>query len=128
MILNIFGEVKSLSLHANYAVVENVLIVRLSGELDHHAAESLREEWVDKMYSTGITHVVVNFNRVSFMDSSGLGVLIGRYKEILQLGGKMIVCHINPFIERLFELSGLFKIIERETSEEQALLMLGVAS
>lgn len=117
-----------MSLHVNYDVIENVLIVRLSGELDHHATEDLRKEWAEKMYTTGITHVIVNFKNVSFMDSSGLGVLIGRYKEILQLGGKMIVCHINPFIERLFELSGLFKIIEQEKSEEQALLMLGVAS
>lgn len=112
----------------SYEITENVLIVRLVGELDHHEAEQLREEWTSKIYTTGIKHIIVNLKELSFMDSSGLGVFIGRYKEILQLGGEMIVCHVNPFIERLFELSGLFKIVRLEKSEKQALHTLGVAS
>jgi len=116
------------SLHVSYEVMENILIVRLVGELDHHEVEQLRSEWTSKIYATGIKHIIVNLKELSFMDSSGLGVLIGRYKEISQLGGEMVVCHVNPFIERLFEMSGLFKIISLETSEKQALHALGVAS
>ncbi|HLS07130.1 MAG TPA: anti-sigma F factor antagonist [Bacillota bacterium] len=117
-----------MSLIVSYEVTENVLIVRLVGELDHHEAEQLREEWAHKIYATGIKHIIVNLQDLTFMDSSGLGVLIGRYKEVLQLGGEMLVCHVNPFIERLFELSGLFKIVRLAENEKQALHTLGVAS
>jgi stage II sporulation protein AA (anti-sigma F factor antagonist) len=61
------------------------------------------------------------------MDSSGLGVILGRYKQITARGGDMIVCSINPVIYRLFELSGMFKIIKVKDSEEEALHILGVA-
>ncbi len=62
------------------------------------------------------------------MDSSGLGVVLGRYKEIKQLGGEMVVCSISPAVKRLFEMSGLFKIVRLESDESFALLTLGVAS
>jgi len=62
------------------------------------------------------------------MDSSGLGVVLGRYKEVLQLGGEMIVCSLNPSIERLFDMSGLFKIVRLVENEDYALTTLGVAS
>ena len=61
------------------------------------------------------------------MDSSGLGVILGRYKRIKQLNGSMVICAISPSIYRLFELSGLFKILQIVDSEEQALKTLGVA-
>lgn len=61
------------------------------------------------------------------MDSSGLGVILGRYKQIKEKKGEMVVCAISPTIKRLFEMSGLFKIIKLELSEENALQRLGVA-
>jgi len=111
-----------------FDVKEDVLIVRLSGELDHHEAELLRDKWKDMMYTNSIKHVILNLEFVSFMDSSGLGVVLGRYKEVLQLGGEMVVCSVNPPIERLFEMSGLFKIVRLEENEEFALTTLGVAA
>ena len=111
-----------------FDVRENVLIVRLSGELDHHEAELLRSEWKQMMYQNPVKHVIVNLDAMTFMDSSGLGVILGRYKEILQLGGEMVVCSISPSIKRLFEMSGIFKIVHLEENEEFALESLGVAS
>lgn len=117
-----------MSLESMFAIKENVLIVRLSGELDHHEAEALRSEWKDKIYKNSIKHVILNLESVTFMDSSGLGVILGRYKEVLQLGGEMVVCSISPPIKRLFEMSGLFKIVRLEENEAFALETLGVAS
>lgn len=102
--------------------------MRLSGELDHHEAEKLRNEWQHKMYNNGIKHVILNLEFVSFMDSSGLGVILGRYKEVLQLGGEMVVCSVTRPVERLFDMSGLFKIVRLEENEQFALSTLGVAS
>src|SRR5690625_139431 len=103
-----------MSLDAKFTIKEEVLVVRLAGELDHHESEILREKWQDQMYKNPIRHVILNLEDVTFMDSSGLGVILGRYKEVLQLGGRMIVCSISTSIKRLFEMSGLFKIIDLE--------------
>ncbi|MEC5422340.1 anti-sigma F factor antagonist [Virgibacillus sp. C22-A2] len=117
-----------MGLSSNFDIKEDVLIVRLSGELDHHEAEVLRNKWKDMIYKNAVKHVILNLESVTFMDSSGLGVVLGRYKEVLQLGGEMVVCSISPPVKRLFEMSGLFKIIRLEENEEFALVTLGVAS
>ncbi|KAB8138426.1 anti-sigma F factor antagonist [Gracilibacillus oryzae] len=108
--------------------MENVLIVRLDGELDHHSAARLKIEWQEKIQKHQIKHVVLNLANLHFMDSSGLGVVLGRYKEVQQLGGEMVVCSISPAVKRLFDMSGLFKIVRLEQDEAFALLTLGVAS
>ncbi|MUV39725.1 Anti-sigma F factor antagonist [Lentibacillus sp. JNUCC-1] len=117
-----------MGLRIMFEVREDVLIVRLSGELDHHEAEELREEWKSMIYNNAVQHVILNLEDVTFMDSSGLGVVLGRYKEVSQLGGEMVVCAISSPVKRLFEMSGLFKIVRLEESETGALATLGVAS
>ncbi len=116
-----------MGLHTAFDIKKDVLIVRLEGELDHHEAEILRNQWKNMMYENSIKHVVLNLESLEFMDSSGLGVILGRYKEVLQLGGEMVVCAISPPVKRLFEMSGLFKIIRLEQTEQYALERLGVA-
>lgn len=117
-----------MGLNSMFDIKEDVLIVRLSGELDHHEAEELRNKWKDMIYKNSVKHIILNLESVTFMDSSGLGVVLGRYKEVLQLGGEMVVCSISPPVKRLFEMSGLFKIVRLEENEEFALETLGVAS
>ncbi len=104
---------------------DHVLLIRLEGELDHHAAKELRARVEALIAQT--THIVLNLEKLSFMDSSGLGVILGRYKQVKANGGEMIVCAISPSVERLFEMSGLFKIIRFEENESFALQNLGVA-
>ncbi|GGJ59458.1 stage II sporulation protein AA (anti-sigma F factor antagonist) [Anoxybacillus voinovskiensis] len=116
-----------MSLTMDFEVKQNVLLVRLSGELDHHTAEALREKVTDLMETKPIRHIVLNLSELTFMDSSGLGVILGRYKQIKNVGGEMIVCAISPAIKRLFDMSGLFKIIRLEADEQYALQTLGVA-
>ncbi|MCM3714807.1 anti-sigma F factor antagonist [Alkalihalobacillus oceani] len=105
----------------------SVLLVRLVGELDHHTAEQLRNQVEDNLAKQQIKHIVLNLEQLTFMDSSGLGVILGRYKQVRAVGGEMVVCAISPAVKRLFEMSGLFKIIRLEESEQYALLTLGVA-
>ncbi|KGP72175.1 anti-sigma F factor antagonist [Pontibacillus yanchengensis] len=117
-----------MSLSVHFETKQHVLLVRLAGELDHHEAENLRNEWQTIMARQELKHVVLNLESLSFMDSSGLGVILGRYKEVKQNGGEMVVCSISPAVQRLFEMSGLFKIIRLEENEAFALETLGVAS
>lgn len=116
-----------MSLNIDMEVKRDVLLIRISGELDHHTADELREQATKAIENEGIRHIVMNLEHLTFMDSSGLGVILGRYKQIKQLHGEMVVCAISPPIKRLFDMSGLFKIIRLDPTEEFALERLGVA-
>jgi stage II sporulation protein AA (anti-sigma F factor antagonist) len=115
------------SLNIELVTKHDVLCIRLRGELDHHTADELREKATTAIEKNDIRHIVLNLEQLSFMDSSGLGVILGRYKQIKQVHGEMVVCAISPAIQRLFDMSGLFKIIKMEPTEEFALQRLGVA-
>lgn len=116
-----------MSLNINLETKDNVLLVRLKGELDHHTAENLREKVSEIIEKNKIHHIVLNLQGLTFMDSSGLGVILGRYKQIQSQGGEMVVCSISPPVKRLFDMSGLFKIIRLVDDEKYALETLGVA-
>ncbi|MGI9951562.1 anti-sigma factor antagonist [Moorellaceae bacterium AZ2] len=88
------------------------LIARIKGELDLGTADRLRHE-----LETSIDHarpriLYLDLEGVSFMDSSGLGVILGRYRRLARQGGKVIICRPQPQVRRLLELSGINKLIE----------------
>ncbi|MBA4495694.1 anti-sigma F factor antagonist [Paenactinomyces guangxiensis] len=116
----------SLTLQIHHS--RNVLIVRLCGELDHHTAGKVRQMIEAELEKEIYTHLVVNLADLDFMDSSGLGVILGRYKRVTQLGGKMMLCSIRPSVYRLMEMSGLFKILPIYEDEHSAVSACGVAS
>lgn len=116
-----------MSLVINLEKKGTVLLVRLEGELDHHTAEELRTKVEQQFEQFDLKHIVLNMEQLSFMDSSGLGVILGRYKQVKNLDGEMVVCAISPAVKRLFEMSGLFKIVRLEENEQFALRKLGVA-
>lgn len=115
------------SLKIDLQTKQDILCIRLQGELDHHTAEELKNKASQLIELGDIRHIILNLGDLTFMDSSGLGVILGRYKQIQAFGGEMIICAISPSIHRLFEMSGMFKIIRLEPSEEAALHGLGVA-
>ncbi|MBO8170623.1 MAG: anti-sigma F factor antagonist [Bacillaceae bacterium] len=116
-----------MSLEIDLEQRDRILIVRLKGELDHHTSDELKKQLESAIEEADIQHIILSLKNLQFMDSSGIGVILGRYKKISQKQGEMVVCSINPTIKRLFELSGLFKILKLKESEEDALHMLGVA-
>lgn len=90
---------------------KDIMIVDLTGELDHHCAEEIRsriDDWIDRY---NCRKVILNLSGVTFMDSSGIGVVIGRYKKLSLKNGKICVTEINEAIKRVFDISGLFKIV-----------------
>lgn len=100
---------------------QGILVVRLDGELDVCGANEFRTAVDDALELTGAKHILLNLQKVSFIDSSGLGVILGRYKRISQQGGKILVVHLAPQVQRILELAGLMKILTIYQSEEQAL-------
>ena len=115
-----------MSLHIELKTFRDVLLVRLSGELDHHTADEVRQEIDQQLEKHRNPHIILNLAGLTFMDSSGLGVILGRYKRINEHGGTLAVCSLHPSVRKLFELSGLFKIVSEYNREEEALGALGV--
>ena len=90
------------------------LCVALSGEIDHCAAEGLRQELERLLEDRSISVLTLDFAQVSFMDSSGVGMIIGRYKTMAARGGRVVACGLHPPMDRLFRMAGLHRIIAVE--------------
>lgn len=104
-----------------YEIMERCLVIRLNDELDHHNAIQIREK-ADKLIDrNNIKHIVFDFSGASFMDSAGIGVVMGRYKKVIFLGGKTAVANVSSPVDRIFKLSGLYKIIEKFDTVDAAL-------
>lgn len=89
----------------------NNLIVMIEGEIDHHSAEMIRNKVDDRITSASVKNVIFDFSRVGFMDSSGIGMLMGRYKNVVRVGGKAWIMSVNETIKRILEMSGVFSVI-----------------
>jgi len=101
------------------------LVATVSGELDHLQAERLRTQ-IDSAYDKSTCrHIVLDMANVNFMDSSGIGMIIGRYKNAEKRGGQLALANMSDSISRLYEISGLAKIILRTKTVTDALATLG---
>ena len=94
------------------------LTVAITGEIDHHSARSIREEIDANLKRSLPKELVFDFSGVTFMDSSGIG-LMGRYKLLCSMGGKITVRQVRPQIARVLKLSGMNKLIRIEEEGEQ---------
>ncbi|SHE56287.1 anti-sigma F factor antagonist [Clostridium fallax] len=101
--------------------INNNLIVTLMGELDHHSAEEVRIKIDDRIDRDNFKNLIMDFSGVSFMDSSGIGVVIGRYKKVESREGKVLITSLTKNVKRIFELSGIFKIINTYNNVEEAI-------
>ncbi|MEQ8156081.1 MAG: anti-sigma F factor antagonist [Clostridiaceae bacterium] len=106
-------------MHLKFKKDGSELIVSLTGELDHHSAEEVRVKIDDRIDRDGIKNLILDFSSVTFMDSSGIGVVIGRYKKLTRKNGKVFIAGASKNVERVFQLSGLYKIIGAYGSIEE---------
>ena len=89
-----------------------VLCICLYGELDHHSAVSLRKNLDELILRERPLRLVLDLSRIEFMDSSGLGLLMGRYRLMKELGGVVAVKHANQRVLKILSLSGMERFIE----------------
>lgn len=104
-----------------YETNNNTLIVELEGELDHHVAEDIRIELDDIIERKRIRNLIFDMGLLHFMDSSGIGVIMGRYKNISKLGGKVAVVEVPDKIDKIFTLAGLYRIVEKYQNKREAI-------
>lgn len=85
----------------------------LSGELDHHTAKEAREALDNLIGDETVMELVLDMSGVTFMDSSGLGVVLGRYRILCERGGRLLLSSTPPQIDRIFQMAGIYKVVDR---------------
>ena len=90
---------------------QRMVLVRPVGEIDHHTAAEIKRVTEKEIQRSGAINISFDFGRVSFMDSSGIGMIIGRYKTVTALGGSLIIYDATEQIKRIVEMSGLSPLI-----------------
>ena len=94
------------------------LTAALIGELDHHAAGNLRQRIDTAVLSCRCRRLVLDLERLTFMDSSGVGLIMGRYRLMTSLGGTLTVVGVSDRIGRMLRLAGLDRLpVWNETNE-----------
>ena len=84
----------------------------LMGDIDHHTAKEMREEIDCCLERNHPNMLVLDFRDVSFMDSSGIGLVMGRYRLMQELGGNIQICHVSSHIKRVMRLAGLDRLAQ----------------
>ena len=98
-------------MECTYIPKDKVLTLKITEEIDEHTTEKMRRKIDNEITRFLPRKVVFDFSNVTFMDSAGIGMLLGRYKVIKMLGGCLEIININKQIKKLFEMSGILKII-----------------
>ena len=99
---------------STYHTKEDTLTVRIRGELDHHAAKTIRRQTDDAIAATSPQILVFDFSDVTFMDSSGIGLIMGRYRLMVQSGGSIVVRGAKRSILRVMKMAGLERLASFE--------------
>ena len=92
----------------------HTLYIKLNGDIDHHTAKYIREEIDRELYKYQPNTVIMELSAVDFMDSSGLGLILGRYTKVNLLGGVLKVANPNERIEEILRMAGTDKLIPIE--------------
>ena len=108
-----------------FKVSNDILIAHIKGELDHHNAAPLRKEIDNSMKAYECRDLILDLAGVEFMDSSGIGIALGRYKKLSKTGGRICIAGSSPYIDKVLDMAGVFSIIPKEPDVQSALCLLG---
>ncbi len=92
---------------------------RLMGELDHHTAAAIREQIDNSAELNMPSLLVLDFEKISFMDSSGIGLVLGRYRNLTKRGAKVKVTGVSPQIYKVMRLSGIERLMTLERLDQE---------
>ena len=94
-----------------FQLIDNCLMIRMPEEIDHPRAAGI-SEWADRyIMAEPVKNIVFDFEETNFMDSSGIGIIVGRYKKVNCFGGTVYAVHANSRIQKIIQLSGLKQVL-----------------
>ena len=97
------------------------MIIRVEKEVDHYETEKIRGEF-EKLYTKGcVRNVIFDMSEVEFMDSSGIGMIMGRYTKLQCIGGKVYVAAVKKHIDKLLMMAGVYRYVMKCDNVIQAL-------
>ena len=88
----------------------DLVIARIIGDIDHHSAKQMRQEIDDAVIQTQARELEIDFRDVSFMDSSGIGLVMGRYKLMQEVGGSLHLSNVASHLKKVMVLAGLDRL------------------
>ncbi len=94
-------------------IYNKTLYVLLSGELDEHSAYNTRIKLDEMFGDNGFKQIIIDLSELDFMDSTGIGVLIGRYKRMKDKNIPIFICNPSPHVEKIFKMTGLYEIMPK---------------
>lgn len=103
----------------SFEVREDRLIVHVSGEIDHHSAVIVRSSIDERILAERPHTVLLELSSVDFMDSSGLGLIMGRYALIKQFGGSLAVLDPSAAVLKIMKLAGMERMIPIKKTKEK---------
>jgi stage II sporulation protein AA (anti-sigma F factor antagonist) len=101
-------------MNVKHFIEDKYLVFELTEEIDHHESEKIKKRADYEIQRLMPKRVVFDFEKVNFMDSAGIGLIIGRYKTVSCYGGKIELINVNNKLRKIFELSGLKRFIREE--------------
>ena len=108
-------------MHLTHRVEGSWLLVDLEGDFDLHSADYFRQAIEEALNHSKCNKLVLNLAGVSFLDSSGLGVILGRYRRLKEQNGEMYIAQATPSVKSVLQLSGIMKLIPVYDSVTQVL-------
>jgi len=99
------------SMNVNYNAEDKLLLLEITEEIDHHTTEKIRRRADYEIQRYMPRKAIFDFSSVSFMDSAGIGLIIGRYKLLSMLGGELEIINVRPNVEKILHISGILKLI-----------------
>lgn len=103
---------------SNYEVENGVMIYYLPCELDHYAAEMIKRKSESVFAEQNIRYLIFDFEKTTFMDSSGIGLITGRFRKVHDQGGEVYVVHVGEPIDKLLHMSGIYRIVHKCDTKE----------
>ena len=102
----------------NYSKENKELTIKFIEEIDQHTVDRIRRKIDNEIEMYIPKQTVFDFGKINFMDSSGIGMVVGRYKLIKMLGGNMQIINVNKTTKRIFDMSGVSRIIDIKETED----------
>ena len=103
-------------MNVKYSPKDKLLLLEMTEEIDHHTTEEIRRKVENEITRHMPRKIIFDFNKVGFMDSAGIGMIVGRYKTMKMIGGELEVQNAKPSVEKILEMSGVNQINNKKIS------------
>ena len=108
-----------------YEISDGIMIYYLPKELDHYAAEMIKRKSETVFQVEQVRYLIFDFEKTEFMDSSGIGLITGRFRKISDEGGRVFAVNVGENIDRILKMSGIYRIVDKRNTKGDIIKEIG---